>query len=515
MKLTFAGGINEQDISLVDPSECIDGYNFELGFHNTHLNGRSPFDLIATATNGSQIRGFIQNITNADVDTTLVQAGDTVYEWDGQSTFTSRGTVSATSKLRGVNWTLGGYSVIVDIMKATVVKKWDGTSFTTLTTGLGVSLFAKYAVVYLGRMWLFNVTAGTNTPHLMVASAFENPESYDTSNRAKSSGFTTGNEAFFMVSPDLKPINGVAVWYDTLVISTESGQIWKLTGEDSRDFEWKPFYSGSAAIGNESMTSMGNDIIYMKKDGVIESLIATQNYGDTKADDLGRWVRTTTSGLTESITVYDQTHQKVYFFTEPNKLIVLFKDMLQTNLSPWGRYKTKHASSFDTEAAIYMRNPAGTNYEVYFGGETGQIYQMGGSGNGDSDSEIEIFRKSLLFEELEMEDGRILNPSYDIVRGRIFYRRISDSDLLMDFEWADDLKVQQCVIPLKGPSTSDGATYFGGEVYWGGAYYWNQGFQVSQRMSTKGFSAVGRGPGFNISLTWSSVQNLDVAKIEI
>src|SRR3990167_5104930 len=171
--LTFEGGLNEQDVTLVKDQECIAGYNFELGVKDTHFRPRKPFDNKGTATNASPINGFIQLVTAADVETTLVQSGDTVYSWDGASSFTSKGTVSSSSRLRGTIWTLGGYSIITDIAKATVIKKWDGTSFTTLTTGLGADLYAKYGLVHLGRMWLFNVTSGTATPHLLVASAFE------------------------------------------------------------------------------------------------------------------------------------------------------------------------------------------------------------------------------------------------------------------------------------------------------------------------------------------------------
>ncbi len=67
--------------------------------------------------------------------------------------------------LRGTYWSLGDYLVITDLSKATVAKKWDGSTFSTLTTGLGASLYAKYGVVHQGRVWLANVTTSTDTPH--------------------------------------------------------------------------------------------------------------------------------------------------------------------------------------------------------------------------------------------------------------------------------------------------------------------------------------------------------------
>lgn len=519
-ELTFDGGINEQDVSLVKPQECTSGYNFELSYRQSSYKPRKSFSLLGTATNTSSVNGIIQLIKNDNSETTLIQSGDTVYLWDGTTTFTSKGTVNASSFLRGATWSLGGYTVITDLAKLTIVKQWDGTSLTSLTTGLANPLYAKYGVVHLGRMWLFNVKAGTDTPHLMVASAYENPTSYDTSLRAGSSSFSTGNEAFYMTTPDLLPINGVALFYNTLLISTENGRIWKLTGTDSQDFAWAPFYPNSCAGGTgtncESMVNIGNDIVYMKKNGVVETMRAAQEFGDVATDDISRWIRTLTSDLGYARVVYDQQRQKVYFFSGSNMLLVMFKDILETDMSPWSRYKTAHSSSFDTNAAIYMRQPGGTDWFVYFGGSTGQVYQMDSEAAGDpSSTEIETYRRSRLNEMFQDKYGNAVLPEYDRLRGRVFYRRISDCDLLIDVEWADDYSINRCTVPLEGPSTSDGAFYFGGSWYFGGDYYLNSGFQFSQRTSTKGFSPVGRGPGFYISTTVSSVQSFDILKLEI
>lgn len=519
-EITFEGGLNEKDVSTVNISECIEGYNFELGDPNTHLNPRLPFDLLGTATNASPINGFIQLIKNDDTETTLVQSGDTVYLWDGTSTFTSKGTVSSSSRLRGVTWELDGYSVIVDTAKQTVVKKWDGTSFTTLTTGLGTNLYAKYGIVHLGRVWLFNVKTSSDTPHLLVASAYENPESYDTSKRAVSGTFATGNEAFYMLTPDLKPINGVALFYDTLVISTEKGRLWKLSGTGPSTFKWDSFYAGSSAIGTETMSSIGDDVVYMRKDGVIESLRSTADYGDVKTDDLSRFIRDTTSGLTSCITVYDQSRQKVYFFAGSNNLLVLFKAMLGVKgetgqLSPWSVYKTDHTSSFSTNAATYMRQPGGSNYYVYWGDSTGGIYQLEGTSAGDAGStNIETYRKSPYFGKFQDDHGNVLDPNKDQIRGRVYYRRTADCSLLLDFEWADDYAINRCTVPLDGPAQGDTAAYWGGSSYFGGSYYFNTGFQLSQRVSTKGFSPVGRGPGLFVSCTVQTTEQFDIMKLE-
>jgi len=519
-RLIFSGGLNEQDVATVRPEECIEGYNYELGFSNTSFSPRAPVDSIATTTNTSEIRGLIQLIKTDDTETTLVQAGTAVYNWNGSTTFTSVRTVNSACKLRGTTWQLSDYTVITDLAKTEPVSYWDGTTYAELPTTVSATIYAKYGIVHLNRMWLFNVKAGTDTPHLMVASAFNNPQSYDTSQAATSGTFSTGLEAFYMTTPDLLPINGVDAWNGDLIISTENGRLWKLSGTSAKDFAWVPFYAGSAAVGTETVKNIGSDLVYMKRDGVIESLIATNTYGDVAPNDLSRFIRTTTGGLTDCITQYDQSRQKVYFFAGANKLLVLFKDLLGTELSPWSVYRTDLTGSFATTAALYMREPGGTsasNFYTYYGDASGNIHRLDGTGTGGDGGSVAIstYRKTPFIQNVQSEDGRVIDPRRDVVRGRVYYRRLFDVNLLIDFEWADDFSTPRCTVPLDGDTSINSSYYFGGTGYFGGNFYFNSGFSLSYRTSTKGYSAVGRGPGFYVSTSVSSTMTFDVLKIEI
>ena len=60
---------------------------------------RGPFDEIGTAPNGSEIRGFATLLKTDGTETMLVQAGPTVYKWDGTA-FTNVGTVNQLAQLR-------------------------------------------------------------------------------------------------------------------------------------------------------------------------------------------------------------------------------------------------------------------------------------------------------------------------------------------------------------------------------------------------------------------------------
>lgn len=381
----------------------------------------------------------------------------------------------------------------------------------TIIYDFGVELFAKYAIVHQGREWIFNVKTNDNAttadnPHMAVASAFEDPETFDSTKRSGDGSFSTGNEAFYILTPDLKPINGVAVFNKQLVISTEKGRLFVLSGSDSTDYAFVDYYAGSAAIGTESIVNMGNDVIYMRKGGNIESLRATDQSGDVSSDDLSRWIPDTVKDISESIAVYDQSLQKVLFFVS-GKVIVLFKDILYpgAETSPWSVYKTGLAFDFNTSAAKYMRRPGQDTWSVYLGDDVGNIYDLNGSGSGDNAAtDIVTQRKS---GPIDQERGL---P----IAGRVQYRRQGECQLSLIFDWADEFNESQVDITLNGPPTSDSGSYWGGESYWGGDFYWNKGFSFAEKIATKGFSPTGRGYTYTIEVYLSTAVYYQVDHIE-
>jgi hypothetical protein len=522
LKLFFGGGLNEQQQP--DIGEAAAGsYNFELSKDQNRLTPRAPFDLKGTATNAGSISGFLQLVKRDDSETTLVQAGTTVYLWDGASSFTNKGSCTSGSKLRDTYWALGDYLVITDLAKLTAVSKWDGTTFSAITTGLGSTLYAKYGIVRDGRMWLFNVSAGSDTPHLMVASAFEDPTSYSTTLRGGATAdgggsFSTGLEAFYMLAPDLRPINGVVeTLAGDLIISTVEGSLFKLTGTSPQTYKWDKFYPGSQAVGTESIVSTGNDIMYMRKGGNIESLVSTQNYGDVAADDLSRWIPDQVKNLTGCQAVYDQQNQKVLFFLS-NKVLVLFKDILyggaltgegpeRSKLSPWSVYRTDHASGFSTNAVRYMRKPGTTDTSVYYGSSDGKIFDLNGTGtSGDGGTtSIQLIRKSRL----------VGTDIHHISRGNVQYRRVNAVSLNIEMDWADEYNTSTATVTLKGPGVGDVGVYFGSAIYFGGTIFFGQGFAFSDRVTHQNFSSVGRGNAAFLTLSALTSKNWQADNLEL
>lgn len=526
LSLRFPGGINENETPNLQ--EAAKGsFNFELSAERSALIPRPPFDLVGTASNAANVSGIGQLVKTDNTQTTIVAAGTVVYAWDGATAFTSKATgLTAPYLMRDVTWDLGNYSLLTDVALNNVLKKWDGSTFADATTGLGgTALYAKYGLVKDGRVWLFNVKAGTATPHLMVASKFEDPTVFDISKRATDSSFTTGLEAFYMVTPDLKAISGAVLFQNTLVISTQGGRLFQLTGNNSKNYAWIDFYDGSAAIGDESIVNTGNDVMYMRKGGNISTLAAVQSFGDVKADDFSRWLSTTIKNLTGCLCCYDQTNAKVYFFVSGGKVLVFFKDkyfavpgqspVQQVGLSPWSVYMTAHASNFSPLFAKYMYAPGTTQYGVYFGDQnsTGNIYLMNGVGAGDAGSTpIQLKRISRLIDK-----DVIQQYPYDqrILQGVVQYRRKAPTfDFTVEVQWSDEYNTSSSVIRIPGPPISDTGVFFGGNFYFGGNVYFNQGFQFAETESHQTFSPTGVGPSFVMTLSAANTGQWQVDSVD-
>lgn len=382
----------------------------------------------------------------------------------------------------------------------------------TITADKGVELYAKYGVIHNGRQWLFNVTTddGTesDTPHLMVASAFEDIESYDTAARNKD-GSLTGNEAFYMLTRDLKPINGVVSFNKELVISTEDGRLYRLVGNDSTNYDWVEYYSGSSAIGTETLVNFGNDVAMMRKGGRIDTLRATDASSDVTVDDISRWIPNATRSLTDAIAVYDNDFQKVYFFVN-SKILVLYKDNLYgSKVSPWSVFRTELDFRFNTSAATRIRRPGTQTYTVFLGGDAGEVYDLNGNGDGDAGTtNVLTQRKSNLIEELDTKMG--------LLNGSVHYRRVGQCDLALTCFWSEDYNETQSVVSLKGRGPTDTVSpYYAADIYYNGDVYYNGGFIFEGFPTRQNFSPAGRSPSFFFELSTDSLYKFQIDYIEL
>ncbi|KKL71410.1 hypothetical protein LCGC14_2095160, partial [marine sediment metagenome] len=150
--LTFSGGINARQRSAdINIEECTEGENFNLNFQSAVLAPRDQFGVVAIAPNGQPIYMISQLVKLDGTLSTIIQAGGTVYSWDGTPAgFTEVGTVSPDARLRGPidsNFTLDSFIILTDLAKKENVKKWNGETFQDFEHNLGVNFKAKYISV--------------------------------------------------------------------------------------------------------------------------------------------------------------------------------------------------------------------------------------------------------------------------------------------------------------------------------------------------------------------------------
>lgn len=507
--LRFGGGLNEN----TDPdiNECSEGYNFVLGLNQLAFVPRAPFDLRGTAPNAGSINGILQLTNRAGTQTTLVQSGGTVYQWNGGATFTSMGSCNSASQLRSNYWSLGDYLVIHDLTLNNALLKWDGTTLSTLThTGVSGTLTAEFALVHLNRLWLFNISAnGTLYPHMILVCKFEDPTNWDIASRggpttSGGAGLTTGLEAFYLLTPDTRPINGAVFFQNTLIISTTSGRIFQLTGTSSKDFLFTDFFDTEPAIGTGYMASIGNDVIYLRRGGNLVLLFATQTYGNANVADLSMWLPTTARGLSQiNAIVYDTTTQRVLVFI-PNKVLVLYKDLLQRDrynirggISPWSVYTTDDTMGFNVLGASYINDPGTLNYTTFFGDKTGRVFALDGVGSGDAGAtSVRAYRRSRHIGTDVVDPWPWMQEN---LIGHVRYHRNTPVNFTVSIDWDDEYSTTQAIINLLGPLTTDTGVYFGGSNYFGGSAYFNQGLNAVKRIASISIDPGGKGPGMYIS----------------
>lgn len=511
--LKFGGGLHTRaSDDEIDPREAADGANFQLDLEDRQLRPRKPFDLIGQAPNSGSIRGGASLLTSDGTVYLLIQAGNTIYEWDGLTTFTEIGSVNASAKLRGhwqtQNWALNDRVLITDLSLLEVVKEWDGGStfadvaFLSNPSNSFGSFYAKYLAVVNERAMFGHVRDGSGTyPHLFVAAKRGDYTTLTVTDRPASS--LSAEDPFQIPIPDLKPINAVQPAFGTVLFSTEKGILHDLTGTDAQNYALQEFYANSAAAGDEAVVQAGNDIVYGRQ-GRIESLIDTDRFGDSEANDLTRGISDRVSGYTGWTLVYNARLDRVYAFPSGvSEVWVLQNAMRGGSLSPWMRWTTLHGMAFQPTFAMSMLDPNDGLEYVFVGDSSGNFYRLEGSGTaGDGGTQdIAVEWLSKLF-------SADLNAEMFDVEGYIQYRKAEAATVTLTFEYAG-VNIFNEDISISIPSITGRPVYSGGLYYSGGSYY----SSITGRLSRQPFFVPGQGNAFQIRVKVQGTTDFTINEI--
>lgn len=519
--IKFGGGLHSRaPEDEIGDREAADGFNFDLDAENSDLRPRPPFDHIGTAPNSAEIRGGGSFRKSDGTVEMFFQAGNTVYEWDGDSFLASPvlDTVNANAKLRGHwrshAWDLDGLLLISDLSLLEPVMEWNGgtgasdwadVAFrSTPSTAFGSAVHCKYISISDERVFYSHIkNASTTLGHMTVGSERSDYEEISVSDRPSSS--LGEADPFFLLTPDLRKINGFVEAFGARIISTEQGRIFNLTGASAKDFAIDEFYPGSAAAGEESLAYIGTDIIYGRQ-GRIESVKDTDRFGDTEADDLTRAVLDLVKDYTGWTTIYNSRLNRVYLFPDDGSEVWVFDTaMRESDQSPWMRWRTMHALAFQPTFVMSMLDPLDGLEYVFMGDSGGKIYRMEGAGlAGDGGTTaIQTERLSKLF-------SLPLGAKAFLVDGYIKYRKRFAFDVSITLEYAGE-NVFDAPIVVSIPA-AQGSIYYSNDSYYSAGNYYGAAFRdrlVRQKINVPG----GDSNEFQVRVVVSSVNSFDINEL--
>lgn len=507
--LKFGGGINsaasEDDVM---ENEAVSGQNFILDYKNRNLSPRNPIKKLGTAPNGGRINGFINHVDSDGVATIVIQAGTQLYNWDEVAGFRNVGTVSSSARLRGHErhyWPLDDVTIITDLALSSPVLTWNGSAIATMTHNLSGDFKAKYCWVDNEKAYFSNIVSNsTAIPHMTVASKLSDYQNLSTSDRPTSS--IGAADPFYLLTPDLRSINGMLGYFGNIVISTEKGSIYSINGSDSSDTTINPFYPRSYTTGNESMAYAGNDVI-LGRLGRIESLVSTQNYGDIATDDLTVPIKPDLSNLSNWLMAYNSRTQKIYIHADSDTSIWQYsKDVGSSDISPWVKLKTLNSFGMNPTTMMSMIDPTDNLEYVYMGDSVGNIYKIEGDrGEGDcGENDIDTTWRSGI---LKIPQGYNATD----FSGYVSYRALSDTQITLRFIFGGSYSsVDTITVPLKGAT---GGFYFGGENYFGGDAYF--GSQFTGSFKRESITPSGTGEEMQIEISHTGTAFFEINEIGI
>ena len=513
--IKFGGGLHTRaSPDEINDREASDGFNFLIDYENKNLRNRPPFDLIGQVPNASEVRGGFSFRKSDGTVHAGFQAGGTVYSWDGLTTFTSIGTCSSGSKLRGHwrshTWNLDDKVIITDLNLQDVVKEWNGSTFQSSTftneagSGFG-TFYAKYCNVTDERVMFFNTKDGSGTtPHLIVGSARSSFTEITVNQRPSSS--LSDKDPFFLLSPDLKPINGAIEAFGTALVSTEKGQIFRLSGSSAKDFQFDPFYPNSYATGDESMAVIGNDVIYGRQ-GRIESLLDTQYFGNSRASDITSGIADIIQDYTGWTTIFNSRIRHALCFPADVSEVWVMDTAIRDDgqISPWMRWKTDHALAFKPTFVDSMLDPNDGLEYVFMGDASGNIYRFEGTGTGGDGGTSPITVQLLT----KVFPARLDAKAYDL-EGYIKYAKNQEATLTLTFRY-QGREIFDKSITIDLPEVS-GASYYGGDAYYGGDFYYGT---IAGRLARLPFFPPGDANEFQLLIEYTGTNDISVNEIGI
>ena len=254
-------------------------------------------------------------------------------------------------------------------------------------------------------------------------------------------------------------------YFDTIVVSSQRGSLFKVSGSDSTDTSILPLFPMSYATGIEPMVNTGNDVIYGRA-GRIESVSTSDTYGDISTDDLSAPIKNDIATYSDWMSAYNSTTQKIYYYPiGSNHLWQYSKDKVDET-SSWVKLTTNAPFNMAITAMMSMIDPVNNVEYTFIGDTNGKVYILEGDDGGldAGQNSVNTFWRSGVLKPPNMYKA----SGFD---GYISYRATEDTIITVRFIFGgSNSSISTHEVALKGAS---GGFYFGGEVYFGeeGVYF--------------------------------------------
>jgi len=506
--LKFGGGQNSSaSEDEIDAREAATGQNFTLDLNNRNLRNRKPLDLIGTAPNGAEIRGFATLVQTDGTTTMLVQAGAKVFSFSVSGGFVQVGTVDPLMQMRGHlhhYWSLDDLVILTDLNSRDVVQQWDGGSLTDMTHNLTGDFKARYCFVEDERARYANVISNSvTTEHMIVSSKISDHNVLSTEDKPTSAiGL---DDPYFLLTPDLRAVNGLASAFGIMAVSSEFGSIYKIVGQDPSDTAIDKLHPRSFASGDEAVVYAGNDIIYGRV-GRIESLASTDKFGEVEGDDLSQPIKPDIVDLKDWTIAYNPRTDKVYFHPTGQQFIWEYtKALVGSGLSPWAQLVTSHSFDMNPSTMMMLVDPDDGLEYIFMGDASGNIFRLEGVGtSGDAGANDIVMKwRSKLFK---------LPPemSFYNFEGHVSYRSGTNETITIKFLFAGSEPTDESfTVPLTG---TPGTQFWGSStLFWGGDFFWGVPFEG--RFRREKFDQTGNSEEFQIEIEYSGTGEIEINEI--
>lgn len=371
----FSGGLNTKSTPLflsrsarfaLHPNQCLLLDNWARTSSGA-LTSRPCLDklnssAISPPSGDSEIRSIAELRTADGTDRIVVNAGNSIYYWDGSS-FTSVGTTLTNN--RRFHWTQFR-DVLIGVNGIDVPVAYDGTSLSTLS-GTFLTNTVSCVISHRGRVWALD----GQTLRYSAENSYTD--------------WSTSNNAGTLRIPTKRGQGGTAILslWDRLIVWT-NGEVFQLFGTSPQTFNLAAI---NFRYGNEgspyAVVAAGNDIYFPTKRGVhaLSVAFAQSDTGDVQADYVSSNIEPTWQDITPAnfpnIVGADATRFNcVIYLCNQNgtqnsqALIGDYYHRDSTGAPTWARW-TGIAGSSITEVRSLNALP-----EVLIGGYDGFVYRL-------------------------------------------------------------------------------------------------------------------------------------------